>query len=70
MTQANKLKVFTIDSEEYQALQEDYCGFCRACGETAFGVEPDARKYVCESCNAPQVYGLEELLIMGMLTVN
>ena len=39
-------------------------GFCIACGEDAYGVEPDARRYVCESCDAKAVYGAEELLMM------
>jgi hypothetical protein len=39
-------------------------GFCIGCGEEAFGVEPDARGYTCESCEQPLVYGAEELLIM------
>ena len=48
-----------------QAVEEDdNSGFCLACGEQAYGVEPDARKYVCESCGAARVYGAEELLIM------
>jgi hypothetical protein len=42
----------------------DYMGFCVACGEDAFGVEPDARRYVCESCDSKSVYGAEELLLM------
>lgn len=39
-------------------------GFCLACGDEAYGVEPDARKYECESCGASKVYGAEELLMM------
>lgn len=38
-------------------------GFCLACGAEASGVEPDARRYECESCGERQVYGVEELLI-------
>ena len=38
-------------------------GFCVKCGADAEGVEPDARKYECESCGEPGVYGAEELLI-------
>ena len=41
-------------------------GFCLACGGTQGGVEPDARKYICESCKAPKVYGAEELVLMGL----
>jgi hypothetical protein len=43
---------------------DDSLGFCRACGAEAFGVEPDARGYECESCGAMKVYGAEELLMM------
>ena len=32
-------------------------------GEDADGVEPDARRYECECCGEPGVYGAEELLI-------
>lgn len=42
----------------------DYKGFCTECGGEAYGVEPDAREYECESCGAKKVYGAEELLIM------
>lgn len=45
----------------------DNTGFCLACGEECSGVEPDARKYTCEGCGQPRVYGLEELLMMGIL---
>jgi hypothetical protein len=41
-------------------------GFCLACGATADGVEPDARRYTCEACDAPKVYGAEELLLMNI----
>ena len=43
----------------------DYIGICLACGEEQEGVEPDARRYECESCGANKVYGAEELLMMG-----
>jgi predicted amidophosphoribosyltransferase len=41
----------------------DNPGFCIACGRDAEGVEPDARRYHCESCGLPAVYGAEELAI-------
>lgn len=37
-------------------------GFCRHCGAEAYGVEPDAHEY---ECGAFEVFGAEELLIMG-----
>lgn len=47
--------------------QCDNEGFCLACGGTQCGVEPDARRYTCESCGAAKVYGGEELLIIGLV---
>jgi hypothetical protein len=38
-------------------------GICIWCGADAEGVEPDARKYKCESCGELGVYGAEELLL-------
>lgn len=43
----------------------DSLGFCLRCGEMAAGVEPDARRYECESCGARAVYGAEEILLIG-----
>lgn len=42
---------------------EDYIGFCLACGDEQYGVEPDARRYECESCGAHKVYGAQEILL-------
>ena len=46
--------------------QDENTGYCLACGEQADNIEPDARKYKCESCNMPKVYGSQELLLMGL----
>lgn len=55
-------------SIEYVMLLSESCeGFCLACGKTQSGVEPDARKYTCESCGMPKVYGAGELVIMGLV---
>jgi hypothetical protein len=40
-------------------------GFCKACGASQGGCEPDARNYPCESCGAREVYGAEECLMAG-----
>ena len=51
-------------------VQEGCNGGCLGCGEIQYGeVEPDARKYTCESCGAAEVYGLEELVIMGAIAL-
>lgn len=57
-------KTITL-SEVLRAVEEDdNIGFCIACGHEHFGVEPDARKYECENCGKPKVYGAPELLMM------
>lgn len=53
----------TIDEILEAAENDEYVGFCLACGEQAFGVEPDACKYTCECCGEDQVYGAEELIL-------
>jgi len=52
----------TLDAVLNGVRSGDYCGFCVYCGKEAYGVEPDAREYVCENCDEPGVYGAEELL--------
>lgn len=42
---------------------DDNIGFCVSCGDDAYGVEPDARNYECESCGDTAVYGAEDILI-------
>jgi hypothetical protein len=44
----------------------DSIGYCIACGHENHGVEPDARRYPCEQCEALKVYGAEEVLLMGL----
>ena len=43
---------------------DEMVGYCLACGAEANEVEPDAREYECESCEAPKVYGSEEIVLM------
>jgi hypothetical protein len=60
------LKAKRIDLDEVMRAVEadDNSGFCLACGAQADCCEPDARRYVCESCDARAVFGAEEVLIM------
>ena len=55
----------TLDRVAAAAVRQmttfDEPGFCTACGAEADGVEPDARRYECESCGTHAVYGAEEL---------
>ena len=56
----------TIDDVMAACEEDDNVGFCIACGEEHYGIEPDARKYECESCGKRAVYGAEEILISGL----
>lgn len=61
------VKVFKVlDSD----VSDGTLGICLACGEIAYGVEPDARGYQCEDCGKPQVYGLEEAVLMGRVEIS
>ena len=60
----DKPAVIISQSRIIRAVQSgESIGFCRECGHTHYGVEPDARNYTCESCGALAVYGAEEMLI-------
>tara|TARA_R100000306_G_C4250210_1_gene80072 strand:+ start:89 stop:280 length:192 start_codon:yes stop_codon:yes gene_type:complete len=45
---------------------EDTSGVCTACHEIAYGVEPDAERYTCESCGEQTVYGAEQWLLLNV----
>jgi predicted RNA-binding Zn-ribbon protein involved in translation (DUF1610 family) len=52
---------------EFRILSDDNGGYCLACGQEAYGVEPDARGYTCEDCGAEAVYGADECALMGRI---
>jgi hypothetical protein len=58
---------FRPSVELAMVLQGNDEGFCLACGESNDGVEPDARRYECQCCGLPKVYGIEELTLMGLV---
>jgi hypothetical protein len=59
-----------ISEDEYEYHTEAYDGVCLGCGAwTSGGVEPDARKYKCDACQAMRVYGCEEALLMGRIEI-
>ena len=53
----------TIDRIMAAVEEDDNLGFCIVCGAEVYNVEPDARKYQCEECDARAVFGAEELLL-------
>jgi len=60
---------FTYAEDEFREASDESKGHCLACGDEAWGVEPDARRYECEGCGELRVYGLEELMLMGRITI-
>lgn len=63
----NRSPRVSLSLAEFQELAAEYGGLCLACCERAWGVEPDARDYICEACGENAVYGAEELLFHGQL---
>ena len=53
----------------YREYREDYVGLCTSCGAERYQTEPDARNYPCEACGKKDVYGIEDLLVMGMVEI-
>lgn len=66
LTEEDTMKLpdsLTMDKILEAVAEDDNLGFCLACGEEAFGVEPDARHYECATCGEASVFGAEELLL-------
>lgn len=71
---ANGAKVNYIpEVEADEMFSLDTTGFCVNCGEEQDGVEPDGRECGCESgcesCGERTVYGIEELMVMGLVEI-
>lgn len=58
-------KKFTL--EQIEEAMENYIGFCISCGAERELCEPDARNYQCFVCEADEVFGAEELVVMGLV---
>lgn len=55
-------------AHEYLEHHDNSDGLCLACGEWSDGgVEPDAENYECDACEAPEVVGAEQAIILGRL---
>ncbi len=68
------MKTITMSIEEFHEVRDADGGFCIKCQEPAYGVEPDADGYTCANHLVPNacgsanaVYGIEELLQMGVI---
>lgn len=58
---------FVMSEGAYHELREEYVGLCIECGAERDGCEPDAERYECEECERPAVFGIEDLLICGLI---
>lgn len=58
-----KTKPVTLTRVMRAIERDDTTGFCKTCGHSQHGVEPDAKNYKCNACGALEVFGAEELLI-------
>jgi len=54
---------FSLDQVLAAVRRDDETGICVLCGNEQSPVEPDARKYACESCGRRAVFGAPELMI-------
>jgi hypothetical protein len=61
--------MITLTMDEYLEYSEQNAGFCLECRSDVFGIEPDARNYICEECGEPQVFGIQKLLLMGNVII-
>ena len=59
----------TQEEAENMMFGLDSIGYCRVCGAERSGCEPDARGYECYECGEHQVFGFEELMIMGEVEI-
>ena len=58
-----KLDIETVIS----ACEDDAnMGFCIACGEEHYSIEPDARNYKCDACGENKVFGAEQIILEGL----
>ena len=64
-----KIIGFAMSGSEFKESRAEYQGICLFCGAMAGECEPDAREYQCEECALEEVYGTEELLLMGKIRI-
>ena len=61
------MPTMTLEQYENRTLGLGNPGICLTCGAEQEGCEPDAHGYLCETCGAMDVSGLEEALLSGDL---
>jgi hypothetical protein len=62
--------VLEVSEDELAEHIEASDGVCLHCHEwTSGGVEPDASGYICDACDRAAVFGAEEALLMGRISL-
>ena len=57
--------IVTMRESDFHDLDSRMIGICLECGAEREMCEPDASHYDCEECGMNEVYGVQELLLMG-----
>lgn len=69
MAETAKMIVANVDPREVwiavSECEDEYTGFCIACGGMAWGVEPDAEDYRCDECGEMAVWGAEQIALVS-----
>lgn len=58
---------FSMTEEEYLEYEDRMVGLCRNCGAERGCTEPDACNYPCEECGKKAVFGVQELMLRGLI---
>ncbi len=63
--------MITISISELEELMDGLSsdGICTACGNIQSDCEPDARNYVCEDCEEPRVFGMEQAVLEMLVDI-
>ena len=68
MAETMKMILANVDPREVwiavSECEDEYMGFCLACGEPAWGVEPDVEDDHC-GCGAMAVWGAEQIALIA-----
>ena len=61
-----RVKILMFE-EEYQGLLDHSIGVCVECGTLRECCEPDAEEYKCDACGMLKAFGLEALMVSGVV---
>jgi hypothetical protein len=59
-----------VTESYFKEAVDDNLGWCTKCKDFTTGCcEPDAHRYECDECGKNSVYGAEEALLLGLITI-